>query len=338
MSFFSTLVQLERTLLSSTVLLWITLVTLLVLNSWRLRKTSFRHIVPERWKDTLHWNFLCYTAPSWRHRRMQAVQDSEVVGNDTWTGISIGLFVRSLLIWTWVRTALPIRSDPLRWPGSGGASAPWNQSKSLTQCGPTYRSAGPTWTALQLHGYPLYQSLLDRTTPTTMSTGPPCPGTKKSLSSPLDSSCSPFCCTEPSVRILLISFFEQASKRCPATTAKCSLFSGLCSQARNRTFCGMPSTTGPFPLRKASVNHPTTRRNDDYDLTDRPGLTPGRRLCTALSQSLPGPDSRDESTVPLLQIQERSLVDVQVGGLVGQQPPEAESKRFPGSLFKGKPT
>ena len=82
------------------------------------------------------------------------------------------------------------------------------------------------------------------------------------------------------------------------------------------------------------MNHQTTRGNDDYDLTNRPGLTPRGRQCTALLQSLPGPDSRDERTVPSPEIQERSLVDVQVGGLVGQQPPEAKSQSFLGSLFK----
>ena len=63
-------------------------------------------------------------------------------------------------------------------------------------------------------------------------------------------------------------------------------------------------------------------------------LAPRGRRCTALLKSLPGPDSRDERTAPSPETLERSLVDVQVGGLVGQQPPEAESRRFPGFLFK----
>ena len=265
---------------------------------------------------------------------MQAVQDSEVVGNDTWTEYARDIYrtvcaelayldmgengtphkVRSSKM-AWLRRRISTMEPEqvahtvrphlqVRRADLDSITAAWLPFVS-EPVGPNDSYHDEYWSSLSWHKEKLV------------------------LSAGFE-----LLCTEPSVRILLISFFEQASKHCPATTAKCSLFSGLCSQARNRTFCGMPSTTGPFPLRKASVNHPTTRSNDDYDLTDRPGLTPRGRLCTALSQSLPGPDSRDESTVPLLQIQERSLVDVQVGGLVGQQPPEAESKRFPGSLFK----
>ena len=167
-----------------------------------------------------------------------------------------------------------------------------------------------------------------------MSTGPHCLGTKQSLSFLLDSIYFNCSYREPSARKLPIFFSKQVLGRCQATTAKCSLYLGFCSQVRNLTFCGMPSTTGRLPLRKASVNHQAIRGNEDYDLTNRSGLTPRGRQCAALLQSLSGPDSRDERTVLSPKIQERSLVDVQVGGLVGQQPPEAKSQRFLGSLFK----
>ena len=195
-------------------------------------------------------------------------------------------------------------------------------------------TAEPTWTASQPHGCPLYRNRWDQTTLITMSTGPHCPGTKKSLSFLLDSIYLNCSYREPPARKLPIFFSKQVLGRCQATTAKRSLYLGFCSQLRNLTFCGMPSTTGRFPLRKASVNHQAIRGHEDYDLTNRSGLTVRGRQCTALLQSLPGRDSRDERTVPSPKIQERSLVDAQVGGLVGQQPPEAKSQRFLGSLFK----
>ena len=127
------------------------------------------------------------------------------------------------------------------------------------------------------------------------------------------------------VRRLQDSFCNAALRRCQATTAKFSWFTGLCSPFHDLSYCILRN----LAKHRQYCRQSTPTKEDGTDtLYSELSLSRGARQFLSTKQSLPGPNSGGETNATSTVLREQGLADVQVGGFEGQRPPEATPKRL----------
>ena len=230
-----------------------------------------------------------------------------------------GVYVLSWFLWTWAAGTLPTRSNCRSWHGLESDLKTWNLNKPHMQCVRCSRTTSTAWTGSRQPGCRLSQSLWVPTTSITTGSGSPWPlqKNKSAYQSPM-AFCNDSCMMAMMTR-RQDSFCSAVLKHWLATTARFGWYTGSCSPFNDMNCYNMQSWANHQRFQPRSS--PASRAGaqaEDSELRRTRGASQ-----VSFKQSLPGPNSRDERIAPSTEILESSLVDVKVGGYVGQQPPEA---------------